>query len=92
MSLFTFSRAVFHGLYNILLTYQRQGLKAANNKQKYEKIGEKKHNTPVKELCEGYPEEFATYLTYSRGLKFEEEPDYDYIRKLFDKGTSSIFH
>ena len=32
-----------------------QGLKAATNKQKYEKIGEKKQQVPVKELCEGFP-------------------------------------
>ena len=32
-----------------------QGLKAATNKQKYEKIGEKKQTTAVKDLCEGYP-------------------------------------
>jgi casein kinase 1 len=32
-----------------------QGLKAATNKQKYEKIGEKKQSTPIKELCESFP-------------------------------------
>ena len=32
-----------------------QGLKAATNKQKYEKIGEKKQTTPIKELVEGFP-------------------------------------
>jgi casein kinase 1 len=32
-----------------------QGLKAATNKQKYEKIGEKKQTTPIKELCDGFP-------------------------------------
>ena len=32
-----------------------QGLKAATNKQKYEKIGEKKQTTPIKELCEAFP-------------------------------------
>lgn len=32
-----------------------QGLKAATNKQKYERIGEKKQTTPVKELCDGFP-------------------------------------
>ena len=36
-----------------------QGLKAATNKQKYEKIGEKKQTTPIKELCEGFPGGFA---------------------------------
>ena len=30
-----------------------QGLRAATNKQKYEKIGEKKQSTPIEELCEG---------------------------------------
>lgn len=32
-----------------------QGLKAATNKQKYEKIGEKKQSTAIKELSEGFP-------------------------------------
>ena len=32
-----------------------QGLKAATNKQKYEKIGEKKQSTAITELCEGFP-------------------------------------
>lgn len=32
-----------------------QGLKAATNKQKYEKIGEKKQTTAIKDLCDGYP-------------------------------------
>jgi casein kinase 1 len=32
-----------------------QGLRAATNKQKYEKIGEKKQNTAIQELCEGFP-------------------------------------
>lgn len=32
-----------------------QGLKAATNKQKYEKIGEKKQTTMIKDLCSGFP-------------------------------------
>nr|VWO98624.1 Ras-like protein Rab7 [Ganoderma boninense] len=62
-----------------------QGLKAATNKQKYEKIGEKKQTTPIKELCEGFPEEFSIYLNYVRKLGFEETPDYDFLRELFAK-------
>ena len=61
-----------------------QGLKAATNKQKYEKIGEKKQMTPIKELCEGFPSEFGQYLQYVRDLGFEDTPDYDYLRGLFD--------
>ncbi|KAI5476243.1 hypothetical protein MNV49_007943 [Pseudohyphozyma bogoriensis] len=62
-----------------------QGLKAATNKQKYEKIGEKKQSTPIKELSDGFPEEFAIYLNYVRKLGFEETPDYDFLRELFTK-------
>ena len=32
-----------------------QGLKAANNKQKYERIGEKKRSVSVADLCDGCP-------------------------------------
>ncbi|CAO3592937.1 unnamed protein product [Absidia cylindrospora] len=62
-----------------------QGLRAETNKQKYERIGEKKQTTIVKDLCEGYPEEFGIYLQYSRRLGFEEAPDYDFLRGLFTK-------
>ncbi len=60
-----------------------QGLKAATNKQKYEKIGEKKQTTIIKDLCEGFPIQFEKYLTYVRNLGFEDTPDYDYLRDLF---------
>lgn len=60
-----------------------QGLKAANKKQKYEKISEKKMATSVEVLCKGFPAEFAMYLNYCRGLRFEEKPDYKYLRQLF---------
>jgi len=60
-----------------------QGLKAPTKKQKYEKISEKKIGTPVDLLTKGYPEEFAQYLNYCRGLHFEDKPDYTYLRKLF---------
>ena len=60
-----------------------QGLKAATKKQKYDKISEKKMCTPVETLCKGYPGEFAMYLNYCKGLRFEDDPDYMYLRQLF---------
>lgn len=66
-----------------------QGLKAATNKQKYEKIGEKKQSTPIPELVENYPQEFAIYLNYVRKLGFEETPDYDFLRDLFTKALKN---
>jgi len=59
-----------------------QGLEATSNKDKYEKIKEKKMSTPVEELCEHFPCEFVTYANYCRGLNFEDRPDYAYLRRL----------
>lgn len=60
-----------------------QGLKAGTKKQKYEKISEKKMATTVEMLCKGFPAEFSMYLNYCRGLRFNEAPDYMYLRQLF---------
>ena len=34
-------------------------------------------------MTRGLPEEFSIYLNYCKNLKFEEKPDYNYLRKLF---------
>eukprot|EP00916_Digyalum_oweni_P023600 GHVL01039173.1.p1 GENE.GHVL01039173.1~~GHVL01039173.1.p1 ORF type:complete len:331 (-),score=33.93 GHVL01039173.1:79-1071(-) len=60
-----------------------QGLKAATKKEKYEKIMEKKMSTPIEVLCKHFPFEFMTYLNYCRSLRFEDRPDYSYLRRLF---------
>jgi len=60
-----------------------QGLKALTKKQKYEKISEKKMATPIEVLCKGFPMEFTTYFQYCRSLRFDDKPDYSYLRKLF---------
>lgn len=60
-----------------------QGLKADTLKERYQKIGDTKRATPIEVLCEGQPEEMATYLRYVRRLDFFETPDYEYLRKLF---------
>ncbi|CAG9860285.1 unnamed protein product [Phyllotreta striolata] len=60
-----------------------QGLKADTLKERYQKIGETKRATSVETLCEGQAEEWAIYLRYVRKLDFTENPDYDYLRKIF---------
>lgn len=60
-----------------------QGLKAATKKQKYDRIMEKKMTTPTEVLTRGFPNEFAIYLNYTRSLRFDDKPDYSYLRKLF---------
>jgi len=60
-----------------------QGMIAKTKKETYNKIKLKKRDTPVEVLCEHFPNEFTTYLHYCRGLRFEDKPDYSYLRYLF---------
>ena len=39
--------------------------------------------TPTEALCRAFPNEFAIYLNYCRSLRFDDKPDYSYLRKLF---------
>jgi hypothetical protein len=34
-------------------------------------------------LCKGYPMEFVTYFQYCRSLRFDDKPDFSYLRKMF---------
>ena len=79
-------------------------IKSATKRQKYERISEKKMSTPIEELCKGFPGknssfdfdfssfflliEFTTYLSYCRSLRFDDKPDYSYLRQLF----RNLFH
>ncbi|KAK1284229.1 Casein kinase I isoform delta-like [Acorus calamus] len=60
-----------------------QGLKAGTKKQKYDKISEKKMLTPIEVLCKGYPSEFISYFHYCRSLRFDDKPDYSYLKRLY---------
>ncbi|KAI3801086.1 hypothetical protein L1987_29187 [Smallanthus sonchifolius] len=60
-----------------------QGLRAGTKKQKYDRISEKKMSTPVEVLCKSYPPEFMSYFHYCRSLKFEDKPDYSFLKRLF---------
>ena len=44
-----------------------------------------KLDTPVDVLCQGHPIEFAIYINYCRGLRFDENPDYAFQRRLFEE-------
>lgn len=59
-----------------------QGLPARTQGHKYELIMRKKMETPLEDLCRHVPGEFATYLIYCRSLRFEDRPDYSYVRRL----------
>ena len=37
----------------------------------------------LEELCFGVPREFMTFMQYCRNLRFEDAPDYNYLKRLF---------
>ena len=68
-----------------------QGIKAATKEEKYHKIMEKKMATPLEVLCAGYATEFEMYLSYCRALRYDDRPDYAYVRRMFKDCFSSRF-
>ena len=36
----------------------------------------------VEELCLGFPDEICVFIRYCRNLKFDERPDYAYLKKI----------
>ena len=71
-----------------------QGLKVNRKEDRYKKICEKKKETSAKDLCSGFPSEFESFVSYTRGLQFTEVPNYNYLRNLLKsiikKSGSSI--
>ncbi len=39
--------------------------------------------TATEMLCRGFPNETAIFLNYARSLRFDDKPDYSYLRKIF---------
>ena len=60
-----------------------QNLKMNNRNDKYEKIKEKKLSTSSETLCKGISPQFLNYMNYCKNLKFEDKPDYSYLKGLF---------
>lgn len=72
------------------------GLDAKTQEEKYRKICEKKEQTPLPELCKGFPKAFEEYLAYCRNLGFSEKPDYtkiyDLMRSVRTPGTEDYHY
>ena len=70
-------------LYFLRGTLPWQDAHANTNKRKYDKIKQQKISTPTDVLCHGFPSEFGIFLNYTCALRFDDKPDYSYLRKLF---------
>ncbi|CDW83541.1 casein kinase [Stylonychia lemnae] len=60
-----------------------QNLNVQVMQEKYQKIMESKLALPIEQIAVGLPAEFSNYLHYCRSLRFEDKPDYPYLRQVF---------
>ena len=60
-----------------------QNIEGKTVKEKYKKILEKKMAIPVETLCKDLPVEFEMMLSYARNLRFDERPDYTFLKGIF---------
>lgn len=65
------------------------GLKRqASKRAQYEEIARRKRSTPTAVLCRGLPRELAIMLDYARSLQYDETPDYEWLKRLWDRRTA----
>jgi len=67
-----------------------QGITATDVKSMIYRIWDKKETIPLEKLFKDCPEQFITYMNYTRNLNFTEKPDYKYLIGLFDEILESI--
>lgn len=60
-----------------------QNVTAQTSGEKNRRIMEVKLNMTAAVLCKDLPAEVANFLSYTKGLRFEEQPDYFFLRRLF---------
>ena len=58
-------------------------IKCDNKDELYNRILETKIQTTPENLCNGLPAQFEEYIKYIRGMSYEQEPNYKYLRNLF---------
>ena len=68
-----------------------QGTLGSTKQSKYNKILEKKLMIPVELLCKDLPMEFTIYMKYVKSLRFDERPDYDFLKGLFIELLCSLY-
>ena len=61
-----------------------QGISCKAVAEKYIKIYNMKKNLNLEEFCKDMPKEIIQYINYCRQLEFEQKPNYNYLRELFE--------
>jgi len=70
-------------LYFLQGTLPWTNLPIKQKKERYKQILNLKSSIPVETLVHPFPLEFSQYLLYCRSIKFEQKPDYTYLKRLF---------
>lgn len=70
-------------IYFVLGKLPWQNLKKTKDRMKKHRILAHKKQEHAERLCEDLPVEFNTALKYCKGLEFEADPDYSFLRNLF---------
>ena len=70
-------------IYFLLGKLPWQGLPVKTNEDRYVKIMEKKRDTKPEDLCKNLPHQFQEYVEYTRGMDYEEDPNYEKLKDLF---------
>jgi casein kinase 1/casein kinase I family protein HRR25 len=70
-------------IYFIRGSFPWRGLKTNIREKKEKLIPQKKESTLTQELCEGLSKEFQMYFKHVQSFRFDETPDYAYLRRLF---------
>lgn len=61
-----------------------------NKETRRKRMGQMKMQFTPEQLCAGLPHCFAEFLRYSMSLEFAAEPDYAYLRRLFEDTLNMI--
>ena len=68
-----------------------QGMRQHKDKGKgLDKVGEIKMYTSLDVLCNGLPSCFKDYLSHCKKLKFDETPNYEYLKNLFRTSINKL--
>ena len=67
-----------------------QGMVNSNPKKKYDRIKKLKIEIKLVDLCAGLPKECIKFIQYARDMKFEDKPNYNYLRSLLKKMATRI--
>ena len=62
-----------------------QGMVNSNPEKKYDKIKDLKIKIKLEELCQGLPKETVKFIQYARDMRYDDKPNYSYLRGLLRK-------